>query len=94
MSLNVEEELHALEELQTSELQQRYTELWKEEPRSRNRRYLIRRIIWRMQADVEGDLTERARQRAAELADEAAVRTTPPRKHGPRRKPKHTVRGG
>ena len=39
------------------------------------------RIAWRLQADAEGGLTERALQRAAELANDADVRVTPPR-HG------------
>ena len=47
--------------------------------RSRHRQYLIRRIAWRLQANAEGGLTERARRRAEELADDADVRLTPPR---------------
>jgi len=86
MNLNIDEELESLQSLATSELRQRYAEAWNEEPRSRNRPYLIRRIIWRLQANAEGDLSERARRRAAELADDAEIRVTPPRKLGPRKK--------
>ncbi|MBU6172355.1 MAG: DUF2924 domain-containing protein [Planctomycetes bacterium] len=50
-----------------------------EKCRSRNKRYLIRRIAWRLQANAEGDLSERARARAAELALDSEVRVTPPR---------------
>lgn len=39
----------------------------------------IKRIAWRMQANIEGDLSERARRRAAELANDADLRTTAPR---------------
>ena len=35
--------------------------------------------IYRIQANAEGDLTERARRRAAELADDAEIRTMAPR---------------
>jgi hypothetical protein len=35
--------------------------------------HLIRKIAWRMQALAEGDLSERARRRAAELANAADV---------------------
>ncbi|MBP9024742.1 MAG: DUF2924 domain-containing protein [Phycisphaerae bacterium] len=52
-----------------------------EPSRSRHRRYLIHRIAWRLQADAEGGLTDRALQRAAELANDPDVRVTPPR-HG------------
>ena len=79
MKLNIEKEVARLGKLKTGELRQRYAELWDEEPRSRNRQYLIRRIVWRMQADAEGDLTKRARRRAEELADDAEVRATPPK---------------
>jgi len=44
----------------------------------RNKRWLIKRIIWRMQANEEGDLSERARRRAAELANDADLRVTAP----------------
>jgi len=40
MSLIVDEAIAALRNFATSELQQRYAELWDDEPRSRNRRYL------------------------------------------------------
>ena len=39
--------------------------------RTRNRAYLTRKIAWRLQAKAEGDLSERARRRAAELANVA-----------------------
>lgn len=94
MEVNVDEERDALQNLTVSELHKRYAELWKEEARSRNRPYLVRRILWRLQANQEGDLTERARRRAEELADEAEVRTTPPRKLGPRKKPGARVASG
>jgi len=37
------------------------------------------RIAWRLQALAEGDLTERARRRAAELANDADIRMFPPK---------------
>ena len=36
----------------------------REETRCRHREHLFRRIAWRLQALAEGDLTERARERA------------------------------
>src|SRR5690606_20605473 len=47
--------------------------------RTRHRAYLIRKNAWRIQANAEGDLSERARRRAAELANIADVRVMAPR---------------
>src|SRR5262249_30080106 len=41
--------------------------------------WLIKRIAWRLQALAEGDLSERARRRAQELARDADLRLNPPR---------------
>jgi hypothetical protein len=45
----------------------------------RQQGWLIKRIAWRLQALAEGDLTERARQRAKELANDADLRRSPPK---------------
>ncbi|MCX7590098.1 MAG: DUF2924 domain-containing protein [Kiritimatiellae bacterium] len=39
----------------------------------------MKRILWRLQALAEGDLSERARRRAAELANDADLRLNPPK---------------
>jgi hypothetical protein len=62
-----------------SQLRTRYAELFGEASRSANKQYLVRRIAWRVQANREGDLSERARKRAAELANDADLRVTAPR---------------
>ena len=77
--MTIEEDLAALQEMTTDELRERYADLLGEVPRSRHKVYLIRKVAWRLQANAEGDLSERARRRAAELAVDAEVRTTPPR---------------
>jgi len=77
--LDIEKEVAALDELSIALLRDRYAELHGESTRSRHRTYLIRRIAWKLQALAEGDLSERARQRAAELSDESFARSTPPR---------------
>ncbi len=79
MSLNIANEVAALEQMTVGELQDRYVEVFGEPVRSRHRRYLIRRIGWRLQANAEGGLSERAIRRAEELANVADVRVTPPR---------------
>mgnify|MGYP006303949381 CR=1 FL=1 len=55
MSPNVARELAALEEMTIGELQDWYAEVFDEPVRSRHRRYLIRRILWRLQAQADGD---------------------------------------
>lgn len=79
MATNIERELAALETMTTTALCERYAELHGQPVRTRHRRYLIRKIAWRIQALAEGDLSERARRRAAELANDADVRVMPPR---------------
>lgn len=79
MKLSLKKELAALERMTVGELQQRYVEAFGEQVRSRHRQYLIRRIAWRLQANAEGGLSERALRRAEELADIADACVTPPR---------------
>ena len=79
MSINIAKEVATLEQMTVGQLQDRYVEVFGEAVRSRHRRYLIRRIAWRLQANAEGGLSERALRRAEELANEADVRVTPPR---------------
>lgn len=79
MSPNIRREVAALEQMTVGQLQDRYVEVFGESVRSRHRQYLIRRIAWRLQANAEGGLSERAVRRAEELANEADIRLTPPR---------------
>jgi hypothetical protein len=79
MSLNMKKELAALEQMTVGQLQERYVEVFGEPVRSRHKHYLVRRIAWRLQANAEGGLSERALRRAEELANVADVRVTPPR---------------
>ena len=79
MQVNVAKEVAALEAMSVSELRAKYAQVFGEETRAGNKRWLMRRIIWRLQALAEGDLSERARKRAAELANDADLRLTLPR---------------
>jgi hypothetical protein len=79
MHLNIATEVAALKRLTVTELRARYAEVFSEPARSSNKVWLVRRIAWRLQALAEGDLSERARQRAAELANDADLRLTPPK---------------
>jgi len=77
--MNIRHELATMERMSTGELAERYTELFDQPVRTRHRAYLIRKIAWRLQANAEGDLSERARRRAMELANDSDVRLMPPR---------------
>src|SRR5262249_26218573 len=61
------------------ELRLRYAEVFGEATRAGHKSWLIKRIAWRLQALAEGDLSVRARQRAAALARDADLRLSPPR---------------
>jgi Protein of unknown function (DUF2924) len=78
MKLNVTKELAALQQLTMPELRAKFAELFGEATRAGNRPWLVKRIIWRLQALAEGGLSERARRRAAELANDADLRLNPP----------------
>ena len=60
-------------------MRQKYREVFGEQTRCRHREHLFRRIAWRLQALAEGDLTERARERAREIACDADLRIIAPR---------------
>src|SRR5882724_3919363 len=73
----------ALQRLTMQVLRVRYTELFGETTAAKNRIWLLRRVAWRVQSLAEGGLSERARQRAAELANDADLRITVPRVNVP-----------
>jgi hypothetical protein len=79
MDLSIGHEVAALQRLTVGQLRQRFAEAFGEATRASNRTWLVKRIAWRLQALAEGDLSERARQRAAELARDADLRLNPPR---------------
>lgn len=83
MDISKREELKQLHTDSSRALHLRYQDLFREAPRSRNRVFLIRRIAWRLQANAYGDLSERARRRALEIANDADLRLLPPRNSKP-----------
>ena len=80
MTLDIDQEIVALRQMTVCQLRSRHQELFGEPPRSAHKQHLVRRIAWRIQALAEGDLSERARRRAAELACDADLRIRAPRK--------------
>ncbi len=75
----IEKEIAQLRKLGVTALRTRYAEVFGETTRTGNRAWLFKRIAWRLQMLAEGDLSERARLRAAELANDADLRLSPPK---------------
>ena len=63
-------EVESLRRASVAGLREKYREMFQEETRSRHREHLFRKIVWRLQALAEGELSERARARAREIADD------------------------
>jgi Protein of unknown function (DUF2924) len=80
MNDEVRKEIERLRRETNKTLKSRYLDLFGEESRSSNHAHLFRRIAWRLQALSEGDLSERARDRAATLAVDVDLRMYAPRK--------------
>jgi len=78
VELNIVNEVAALRRLSVAQLRLRFAELFGEATNASNRTWLTKRILWRLQALAEGDLSERARQRAAQLARDADLRLNAP----------------
>lgn len=72
-------ELAGLQKMSPAQLREKYQQVFGETSRSGNKTFLCKRIAWRLQSNAEGTLSERARQRAAELARDADIRTTLPK---------------
>ena len=76
--MNIPEEVAALEQLTIADLRARFAASCGFTTTSRNRKWLIRRIAWKLQVQAEGGLSQRALAKAAELASGAELRLTEP----------------
>src|ERR1700694_1273618 len=86
-------EIEDLRQLKVGALRAKYREVFGEESRSSNKQFLFRRIAWHLQARVEGDLSERVRRRALEIADDADLRIRAPEGFFVETGPGNTARG-
>jgi hypothetical protein len=78
-AMDSDQEVSRLKLTTVGALRQRYREVFGEHPpRTGNKTWLLRRILWRLQALADGDLSERARRQAALLANDADLRLSPP----------------
>lgn len=73
------QQVQALSRMTVGELRERYIDVFGEETRSYHKDFLRKRIAWRIQAMAEGDLSERAKRRAEEIANDADLRVRTPR---------------
>jgi hypothetical protein len=62
MNADTASEVSALKDMTIGELQRKWIELFGEQTRTGNRQYLVKRLPWRIRANAEGDLSERARR--------------------------------
>ena len=90
METNIAKEVAALQRLTLPQLRARYAEVFGETTNANNKAWLVKRVAWRLQALAEGGLSERARRRAEELANDADIRTMPPRSQAASPAPERT----
>ncbi len=79
METTVQKEIEAPRQMTVRQLRQKHAEVFGEETRSHHKQFLFRRIAWRIQALAEGGLSDRARRRAMEIANDADLRFRAPK---------------
>jgi hypothetical protein len=78
MDDTVYREIEQLPSMDVEELRQRYREVFGEDSQSKHKQHLVRRVAWRLQVLAQGDLSERARQRALAIANDADLKVQVP----------------
>jgi len=79
MSVTIEQHQKRLEKLSIAELRLEYEKVFGEITTARHARHIIKRILWQMQANLYGGLSQDTLKRANELADLNRLRITSPR---------------
>ena len=79
MEASTYQQIQELSRMTVGQLREKYLEVFGEESRCHHKAALRKRIAWRLQALAEGGLSERARRRAEELANDADLRMRAPR---------------
>jgi len=74
----IAKEVASLAGLTVAQLQQKWATVWNEPCRSRNKDFLRKRIAWKIQANAYGGISQRALERARELADETLLKIRNP----------------
>ena len=79
MSQTITAQIQELRSMTVNQLRDKYEEVFGEYTGARNKDYLWKRIAWKIQELKFGGLSEKARQRAREIADEQDIRIRPPK---------------
>jgi hypothetical protein len=74
----ITQQIRELLHLTPAELAERYTELFGQPPRSRNKAFLHRQVAWKLQERAYGGLSDRARARLDDLIATLDVRLGSP----------------
>jgi hypothetical protein len=72
-------EIERLRHMTVGQLKVKYRAVFGEDSRSNHKQFLFRRVAWRIQANAEGSLSERARRRALEIANDSDLRVRAPK---------------
>src|SRR6266481_2642720 len=72
-------QIECLRHMTVGQLKGKYRHVFGEACRSNHKQFLFRRIAWRIQANALGGLSERARRRALEIANDADLRVRAPK---------------
>jgi hypothetical protein len=76
-------EIARLSRMGVAELREKHRELYGTETRSKHRQQLFRKLAWRLQEIEWGGLSDRAKRRIEELADDRDAHFLPPRAPNP-----------
>ena len=79
MNATIEQHQKRLAKLSIGELRIEYEQVTGEPTTSRHARHIIKRILWQMQANLYGGLSETALAKAKKLADPTQLRMTAPK---------------
>ena len=79
MATTIEKHRDRLAELSIGELRLEYEKVFGEMTTSRHAGHIIKRVLWQMQANLYGGLSEEAVARAKKLADPTQLRLTAPK---------------
>ena len=77
MTINIEAEVARLEQMPVRELREEYAERCGEMTSSQHRKYLIRKIAWRIQAQAEGRRVKKQNRRQSSLTIRCIHRAAP-----------------
>ncbi len=80
MTESIASQIQALRKMTVADLREKHLELFGTESRSRHKDQLFKRLAWRIQELEFGGLSERAKRRAEEIANDLDARFLPPRK--------------